>query len=506
MQASAVSSSRAVSLGVGIEVGAHAIDALISLESSQQSSRAVDASSTPQLTPDCFNIGNNHSPFGFSTGRSVDSGLDTLVIQTKDEKALHSQLTAQNPLRIKIDKTLADNEQILPYVSDGEFFYPVGFSEKRAEQTEILIQNLPEIETQSDNSDQASPQGKGLGKAFKVFFQKVVYDKLRLDYPESTCLSMAEFDNQGEFKHATEITEDNSHLIENANRIVLLVHGIAGEAQSMLPSVTQIDASAEQPDAPLKDAYDLVLMFDYESLNTPVQETAEILKTKLEACGLGAGHSKHLDIIAIDLGGIITRWMIEQCQCDNKHISQVVLLGVPNQGSALATLQQKGHDLMKNWAYGSLSIILNNLTSIPIGGHVVGALVKLLEAADNTLEQLHPESEVIQTLAKTQQLNTQYISITGSTAELMIDMGNKDQSQWSKMFSFVMQRSKLAAFDFLTEKLFKHPNDFAFGEQSMTAFPAAITDQVLYSKVNCDHFSYCKDINTVTQIKQALVS
>jgi len=503
MQANAVSSSRSISLGLGIEIAPHSdLNALISLESSQQSSRGVSGTSN-KLTPDCFSQGDNHSAFGFSTGRSVDSGLDTLVIQTNDTDELSTQLSATNPLVVSIDKPLADNEQILPYVTDGEFFYPVGISEKSANQTRILIQDLPRIDTQTDN-DTTQSQSKGLMKSFKVFFQKVAYDKLRLEYSGSACLSIAEFAEDKTFKCAVEITEDHASVIKAAKRIVILVHGIAGEAQSMLNCLSLVDENADETDQPLNDAYDLALMFDYESLNTPIEATAKILKGKLDACGLGAEHTAQLDIIAFDIGGLVTRWMIEKEQCDDGRINNVVLLGVPNQGSPWATLQEKGQDMAKHWAYGSLTLILNNLTAIPVGGHIIAGLMKLIEAADNTLEQLHPESELITALACSESLNTQYVSIIGTTENLMVDIGTSSKNQWAKMMFFVMHRSKLAAFDLLTEKLFKQSNDFAFSDESMRALPECLIEKMRFAKVDCDHFSYCNSLESVQQIKKAL--
>ena len=501
MQATALSSQRAISLGLGIEVAAHELDAVLALESSQYGSRAV-SHEQQNIRPDCFNLGDNQAAFGFSTGRSVDTGLDTLVIQTQNIEALQNQLSSTTPLVLSIDKPLQENEQILPYVSDGEFFYPVGFSEKQADQTQIVIQNLPTTPT---NQDASSTQGKGLIKSFKVFFQKVAYDKLRLEFSAASCLSMAQFSARGDFQTAVAVSTDHATQIQTAQRIVLLVHGIAGETESMLDCLTLVDEYDDVADHPLKDAYDLVLMFDYESLNTPIETTAKILKQKLEDCGLGADHNTQLDIIAFDMGGLVSRWMIEKEHCDDGRINQLVLLGVPNQGSPWASLQDKGHAMVQHWAYSSLTLILNNLTAIPIGGHIIAGLMKLIEAADNTLEQLHPESELITALAQTQNVNTAYTSIIGTTENLMVDMGASDKNQWTKMMFFVMHRSKLAAFDFLTEKLFQQSNDFAFSDESMRAFPESFREKVRFAKVDCDHFSYCKSLHSVQQIKQALL-
>jgi len=75
-------------------------------------------------------------------------------------------------------------------------------------------------------------------------------------------------------------------------------------------------------DKPLiSDNYDLTLCFDYQNLNTPIQDTAKMFKEKLEQAGLSEGHGKQLHIVAHSMGGLVSRWMIEQeggyknCRC-----------------------------------------------------------------------------------------------------------------------------------------------------------------------------------------------
>ena len=74
-----------------------------------------------------------------------------------------------------------------------------------------------------------------------------------------------------------------------AQRILLFVHGIIGDTQSMVPSV-QLAKLADN--RPLASLYDLVLTFDYENLGTTIEENGRLFKQRLEAVGLGAGHGK----------------------------------------------------------------------------------------------------------------------------------------------------------------------------------------------------------------------
>lgn len=494
--ATAISSKSAISLGVGIEIEAHDINALVSLESSGQASRSAESTSINKVSPSCFTASKHTAAFTFSTGRSVDSGLDTLLIQAQSDSELQEKLKPESPLVIKVDKALRESEQILPYVSDGEFFYPVGFAEKADDHTRIIIQGLPEVEANTQNDT----QGKGLGKTLKVFFQKITYDKLRLKTNDSTRLAIASLNENGEITEQEEIKE-STESINQANRILLLVHGIAGETQAMGGCISSIGKDQNS----LKDAYDLVLTFDYESLNSSVQDTATILEKKLKAIGLGKEHGKQLDVIAYDLGGLVMRWMVEKQDCDDGRFNNLVLVAVPNKGTPWAALKEQGFTLFKSWAYGSLTLMLNNLTVIPVGGLAVAGMVKLLEAADNTIDQMHPESELLKSLSTSTRPNTSYFVIAGNTQNLMIDMDDSQQNKFSKVFDYLMERSKLAAFDVLTAKLFKQENDFAFDYESMSGLPASFGGESLVAYVECDHFSYFTDENSVKQIRNALL-
>ncbi len=97
----------------------------------------------------------------------------------------------------------------------------------------------------------------------------------------------------------------------------------------MVPSVQL----AKLADArPLASLYDLVLTFDYENLNTTIEENGRLLKERLEAAGLGSGHGKTLDIAAHSMGGLVSRWFIER-EGGNQVVRRLVMLGTPNGGS-----------------------------------------------------------------------------------------------------------------------------------------------------------------------------
>ena len=117
-----------------------------------------------------------------------------------------------------------------------------------------------------------------------------------------------------------------------AHRILLLVHGIIGNTESM---------AAHLEDAWQHGHYDLVLTFDYENLNTTIENITVELKDRLEAAGISKDHP--LDIIAHSMGGLHPR---RASLSNNPTAEQLCWCGscfflrTPNAGSALASHRQ----------------------------------------------------------------------------------------------------------------------------------------------------------------------
>ena len=71
-----------------------------------------------------------------------------------------------------------------------------------------------------------------------------------------------------------------------ASRVLLFVHGIIGDTQSMVPSVQLGRLAGDRPLA--RGLATSILTFDYENLNTLSRTTAAYSNRRLEAVGLGA--------------------------------------------------------------------------------------------------------------------------------------------------------------------------------------------------------------------------
>ena len=114
----------------------------------------------------------------------------------------------------------------------------------------------------------------------------------------------------------------------------MYIHGIIGDTLEMPKSIRLVK---DMEGHTLEDEYDLILTFDYENLNTPIEETAQALKDRLVAAGLGPDHGKTFHIVAHSMGGLVSRWFIEKLE-GNQVVNHLYQLGTPNQGSPYGSL------------------------------------------------------------------------------------------------------------------------------------------------------------------------
>ncbi|MBU0653731.1 MAG: caspase family protein [Gammaproteobacteria bacterium] len=452
---------------------------------------------TDSKAPEPAVLGADASTFMLSGGRGPDLGLDTLEVYLTDET---DSVTPANPLTLSINQTLASGEQIIPYAFDSEngFFLPLGRATAGDDgRTHIHIEELPE-------SAAALPTDstRSIGSALKIYFRKLVYrDLLRID-EEIHFLRIPVFSETNPLEVSDYIadTATIAEQVASAKRILLIIHGIIGHTNTIAGCVNMVTGEDQLP---LSAQYDLILTFDYENLNTRIQDIALSLQQQLTAAGISAESGKHVDILAHSIGGLVSRWFIER-EGGDAVVNQLVMVGTPNGGSPLATVKEQGYAILKTWAYGNLAIILNGLTTAYVGGMAVAGLMKLLDAVDNNLDQMAPDSDLIQDLLNSPApQNTRYAVIAGDTSGLMIP-SDQYTERLSKLLGYLGKRLKLAAYDLLTEKLFKEANDIAVGQSSMKQFNPEWQDAVTVENVQCDHLSYFAEKVTVQKITQQL--
>ena len=408
-------------------------------------------------------------PWTFTASRGNDPGLSVLELTDVNDSSV---VTPEAPLRMTVPLALLANEHVLPVAYDGEFFLPLGRVESRsADATVIALDRLPPPLVDS----------RSLGGAIKIFFQKVISKKVGLEFPYPI-LGAADVAPDGSVTPVRDTFQVRDRVAK-ASRILLFVHGIIGDTQSMVPSV-QLARLADG--RPLASLYDLVLTFDYENLNTTIEDNGRKLKERLEAVGLGAGHGKTLDIAAHSMGGLVSRWFIER-EGGNQIVRRLVMLGTPNGGSPWPRVV--------DWATVALSLGLNHLTAIAWPVSAVAGLATLIENPTVALNEMLSNSKVLAELKASADPGIPYIMLAGNTSIIpaaTCGLGSPERgARCARLLTRLTSPDlfhKVANPFFLDQK-----NDVAVSVSSMENVAAGRKRPFDVRPVACDHLSYFRD-------------
>ena len=203
-------------------------------------------------------------------------------------------------------------------------------------------------------------------------------------------------------------SEGIKEKVAAAKDILLLVHGIIGDTKNMIQSMVQAKDSTGKS---IQDRCDLILTFDYENLNTPIEEIAIKLKHELLEVGLNSTDNKKLTIMGNSMGGLVSRWFIER-EDGNEVVDHLILTGTPNMGSELGHLESA-----RAFAASALNLGMNFLPAIIAPA---GILAKTLQAADQitvSLEQLIPGSPFLEKLNASPNPGIPYTIVAGDATQ-----------------------------------------------------------------------------------------
>jgi pimeloyl-ACP methyl ester carboxylesterase len=415
-------------------------------------------------------------PFHFTTSRGSDPGLSVLKL-TKVQN--YESVTPETPLKILVNTTLAENEHILPLAYDGEFYLPLGRAVKTLDgNTEIHLERLPSPPNSS----------RGLFSSVNIVFRKLATESLGATFDEYPILAIADVGEDGKLiANPENRNQENVRAkVSQSKKILLYIHGIIGDTESLVDSVK----TAKIGEKSINDLYDLVLTFDYENLNTTIEKNAHNLRQSLAAVGLEANHGKELHIIAHSMGGLISRWFIER-EGGNEIVQHLIMLGTPNAGSPWPKVQ----DL----AFALLGIGLNQLSTVAPPAIVIAKLVEFLEANDNSLEQMQPNCEFMQEIAKNPDPHVPYTIIAGDRS-LSYTASQTDIEKQTTVLRDLMQKLFPQAVkntfnntvnSTLNMVFFDQPNDIAVTLDSIKSVDSNRSPQPkILPDVACDHLSY----------------
>ncbi len=494
-----INNEKAVKITDSIKVLAHEMNATISLEEAHENPDSITKGTDSSLLsqPEIFKNNPYSQPLSLTSHRGLDSKSTVIRIDFPETRSIDSApVSEKNPLIIEVDQQLMENQQILPYAQDGEFYIPLGYAKRytkqatdsRLEKTHIIIETLPESLSDMANADEGR---RSIGGSIYIYLQKVFFDTLKIEHDTSR-LASPEFTSVDELtvNHYEDSEEILKKKVAQANKILLFVHGIMGDTKTMAGSINANLPNGEK----IQEYYDLILTFDYENLNTPIAETAEALIKKLAKLGLDDSHSKQLDIVAHSMGGLVSRWMIEKNPASPK-VNKLIMLGTPNGGSPLRDVKQ--------WAFTTMTLVLNGIALTSITGLTVSVLAKLLNSMDDTLDEMDKNSKTLQFLYEAKDPKVPYYMIAGDTKNLRIQLDNST-SKLSRFMTFIRKRSKLAVADIFTDKLFGEVNDIAVSQKSMLHIPDDRKHPMNITKIDCDHTSYFTEQTSLQELAKRL--
>jgi hypothetical protein len=255
---------------------------------------------------------------------------------------INPESLAKKPLKIELKTSLKANEMIIPVTFDGQYFVPVGEAKPNRKQGKVAIQ-IKELPASTDNH-------RSISGAVRMLFIKMVFGVESADK-----LCWVDFSNK---KQAERKSDGVAEKVKSAQKIALVIHGIIGDTEHMAEFMR---------DAVKSGRFDLVLSFDYENLNTPINETSRILKEKLAAVGMKEGCGKEFTILAHSMGGLVSRYFIEKL--DGKFVTHLVMAGTPNGGSPISKLTD-----YRTLASALIGLSMNLGLNLPLTGLITGIL------------------------------------------------------------------------------------------------------------------------------------
>lgn len=381
-------------------------------------------------------------------------------------------ITAKNPITITLPQTLNSNETIIPFATDGEFYYPLGFAENKGNGTQVTIERLvPEDPSKTERAV------RGLFNTVKIVLHKLVGQKLGFGY-EYPYLAAVSVGDKGELLYDNDKLKVAA-LVQNAHRILLITHGITGETRAFL------QPQSKKPVNPLlfdmQQYYDLILAFDYDSYSTGIRQTALDLKKRLTDAGLGSGHGKTLHVVAHSMGGLVSRWMIEK-EGANQMVQHLIMLGTPNNGSPWPK--------MKDWLGWAVTIGLSKITLVGWPLLILNYLMdgtKKVVALDKVTDDMKPGSELIQSLDGSTDPHVPYTILAGNTSTIL-----KTDAEGENKARRIFEKLGIenAHYEALTKLLFREVNDIAVSKSSMNNVPTPRQPLPQSIAVACDHITY----------------
>ncbi|MFM6282022.1 MAG: caspase, partial [Dolichospermum sp.] len=238
MDTTPVSNTDSKNLGSGVRLQPHpSLKAKARLTTVPQASRGLEKVIIPPILREDAQV---TQAFQFTTSRGTDPGLSVLELTDVENPEV---VTKTHPLRLLTDIPLGEGEHLLPIAYDGEFYLPLGYGttiedENGNTQTEIKLERL---------STPYSGDRDVVGSIWMCFV-KVIGEKLgrKFDGYHLRAVKVAE-------DQTVTPVEDISAQVNQADRILLYVHGILGDTNDMVKSGQRAKVLVDGQESPLNE-------------------------------------------------------------------------------------------------------------------------------------------------------------------------------------------------------------------------------------------------------------
>jgi pimeloyl-ACP methyl ester carboxylesterase len=439
--------------------------ATVGLTSSATVQRTMGAVAVPP--PNAANGNTLLQPYDLTPAIRSGEVMDVLELFDVNNAASVSEEDCLKIVPTAGNRTGSDEPVLaIGYDQETGIYYPVGYSDDTGS---ILIRRLPD-ETDSD----AAVTGRSLLKSIKIYFQKVIGQKLGLPYPYPR-LAVPTIGEKGEVRYDDTI-ETIRKKVAAADTVLLFIHGIIGDTKSIVPCIhVPLNAQGET----LEKKCGLVLTFDYENLNTTIQQTAADLGKALDNAGFKKDKPKKLVIIAHSMGGLIGRFYIEQLG-GGDVTRQLIMLGTPNNGTPWADVRDMAETL--------LTMAINGAAFLKPWTLLLHVLGKVASGTQVTFKQMDPKTGIYNQLNLGKAPGIPYKIIAGNTKDILVNYVNVT-SLLGRIFKKIKTRGVYGTLDTI---LFRQPNDIAVSDPSIITLTGsdawAPVPEVI--TVACDHLSY----------------
>ncbi|HET7801722.1 MAG TPA: hypothetical protein VFL38_14960, partial [Humibacillus xanthopallidus] len=229
---------------------------------------------------------------------------------------------------------------------------------------------------------------------------------------------------------------------------------------------------------------DVVLAFDYENLDTPIEENAASLRSMLRDVGLASGHGKRLDVVAHSMGGLVSRHLVEID--GGVDVTHLITLGTPNAGSPWPSVQR--------WATAAIALLANGFIPVAWPVTALSALLGAVEKVDTALDEMQTQSAFLKRLAAAPDPRARYDVIVGNRS-----LAPSTEAVPTGCIARLMARlspSRIGS-DVVDLVFFDQPNDLAVSVKSASTLPAGRNPAPVLHTVATDHVSFFENPETL---------